>query len=54
VKEKKLPDLAETNPQFAATRAQLARLDASLNQNLCLNELVARELKKSGLAEAPR
>ena len=40
VKERKLPDLAETNPQYAATRAQLARLTAGLTRISCLSEIV--------------
>jgi peptidyl-prolyl cis-trans isomerase D len=47
VKERKLPDLAETNPQYAAMRAQLTQMTAFLSQRLCLAELVARELKQS-------
>jgi peptidyl-prolyl cis-trans isomerase D len=54
VKEKKLPDLAETNPQYAVTRAQLARLTAGFNQDFALNEIVASELKKSAPDAAPR
>jgi len=54
VKEKKLPDLAETNPQYALTRMQLARLDASYGGSLSLSDLVARELKRSGVAEDAR
>ena len=50
VKERKAPDLAETTPQYAAVRAQLARMNAGLGQNLTLNEMVARELKKIGTA----
>lgn len=47
VKEKKLPDMAETSPQYAATRAQLAQLEAGLDQSLALSEIVSRELKRS-------
>ncbi|MDD2762490.1 MAG: peptidyl-prolyl cis-trans isomerase [Opitutaceae bacterium] len=54
VKDRKLPDLTETNPQYAATRAQLARLDAGLSQGLYLRELVAQELKKSRPVDASR
>jgi peptidyl-prolyl cis-trans isomerase D len=54
VKERKLPDLAETSPQYAATRAQLAQLTASLSQSLTLNEMIARELKKIGSAADAR
>jgi peptidyl-prolyl cis-trans isomerase D len=54
VKEKKLPDLSETNPQYAVTRAQLARLTATFDQEFALNEIVASELKKSAPAAAPR
>lgn len=46
VKERKLPDLAETTLQYTTARAQLARMNASLSQSLALNEIVVRELKK--------
>ncbi len=46
VKERKEPDLSESSAQFAAMRAQIARLNASYGQNLALGEIVARELKK--------
>jgi len=54
VKERKLPDLAEANPQFAAMRAQLARMNAGLGQNLVLSEMVSRELKKLKVAAEER
>jgi hypothetical protein len=53
-KEKKRPDLTEINPQYVATRAQLAQLDARLVGGLCLSEIVARELKRSGVSETAR
>jgi peptidyl-prolyl cis-trans isomerase D len=46
VKERKLPDLAETTLQYTTARAQLARMNAGLGQSLALNEIVMRELKK--------
>jgi len=49
VKEKKLPDLSEANPQFALTRMQLARLDAMSTGGLSVSDMVAREMKKSGM-----
>ncbi|HUJ44183.1 MAG TPA: peptidyl-prolyl cis-trans isomerase [Opitutaceae bacterium] len=54
VKERKMPDLAGPNPQYAAMRAQLARMNAGLSQSLALNEMVARELKKIGSAADAR
>jgi len=44
---KKIPDLSESNPQYAATKTQLATSIASYNANHYLSELVAQELKKS-------
>jgi len=51
-RERKIPDLSEANPQFAATRAQLGQLESSLNEGAVLGEIVARELKKSAPAAA--
>jgi peptidyl-prolyl cis-trans isomerase D len=45
VKDKKLPDLSESSPLFAATQAQLARLTVSNDRSLFLSEIVAQELK---------
>jgi peptidyl-prolyl cis-trans isomerase D len=45
--DKKAPDLSEANPQFVATRAQLATYNARLGSSSYVTELVERELKKS-------
>jgi peptidyl-prolyl cis-trans isomerase D len=45
--DKRAPDLSEANPQFLATRAQLAGYAARLGGNAYLSELVDQELKKS-------
>lgn len=44
---KKFPDLSEANPQYAATKAQLATYSARINAKSYLAELVAQELKKT-------
>lgn len=51
VQEKKAPELAETNPQYAVTRRQLAQVGAAIGQGLYLGEVVERELKKGGSPE---
>jgi peptidyl-prolyl cis-trans isomerase D len=45
--DKVAPDLAETTPQFAAARTQLAMATGRVNATSYLNEIVAEELKKS-------
>jgi peptidyl-prolyl cis-trans isomerase D len=45
--DKKLPDFSEANPQYAATKAQLAAYSARLGTSSALSELVAQELKKT-------
>ena len=45
--DKKLPDLSETGPAYAAMRTQLAGLNARIGASSYLAELVAQELKKS-------
>ena len=45
--DKKLPNLTESNPQFAATRAQIAAATARIGAGSYLNQLIADELKKS-------
>ncbi|MBS0632994.1 MAG: peptidyl-prolyl cis-trans isomerase [Verrucomicrobia bacterium] len=47
VADKKLPDLSETNPQYVATREQLAEQNAQQAAGSYLNEVVQQELKKS-------
>jgi peptidyl-prolyl cis-trans isomerase D len=47
VADKKLPELTDSNPQYSATKAQLAAYSARLNANAYLSELVAQELKKT-------
>ncbi len=54
VKEKKVPDLSDANPQFALTRMQLARLDAMSTAGLSMSEMVGRELKQSGFSQDRR
>ena len=54
VKEKKLPDLTEANPLYAATRIQLAQLDATATANLTMSTLVRDEWKRSGLSQDQR
>jgi peptidyl-prolyl cis-trans isomerase D len=45
--DKKAPDLGESNPQYAATRAQLANYAARFGASAYLREMVEAELKKS-------
>jgi peptidyl-prolyl cis-trans isomerase D len=45
--DKKAPDLSEANPQFVATRAQLATYNSRLGSSSYVTELVERELKRS-------
>ncbi len=45
--EKVAPDLTETNPQFVATRLQIAGYTARLTAGAYISELVEQELKKS-------
>ena len=45
--EKVAPDLTETNPQFIATRLQIAGYTARLTAGAYISELVEQELKKS-------
>lgn len=45
--DKKIPDLNESNPQFAAARTQLAMASARIGASSYLNDVVAEELKKS-------
>ena len=45
--DKKLPELSETNPQYVAVKAQLARATGSSTGGAMLTELVDQELKKS-------
>ncbi len=54
VKEKKVPDLSEANPQYAITRMQLARLDAMSTAVVSIGDLVGRELKQSGIRDDGR
>lgn len=46
-KDRELPDTVPGSPLYSKTREQMASLTASLNQNLYLNEIVMRELKKA-------
>lgn len=45
--DKVAPDLTETNPQFIATRLQIAGYTARLTAGAYISELVEQELKKS-------
>ena len=45
--DKQAPDLSEVNPQFAATRAQIASYTARTSAGTYISELVEKELKKS-------
>lgn len=45
--DKKIPDLSEANPQYAATRAQLTGYTARLGSGAVIGELVEKELKRS-------
>ena len=45
--DKKAPDLTEANPQFVATRNQIASYTARQGAGAYIAELVAAELKKS-------
>jgi peptidyl-prolyl cis-trans isomerase D len=48
---RKEPSIDENSPEYAMARTQLARLSASLGQNVVLSALVERELGKSGAIE---
>lgn len=45
--DRKLPDLTENNPQFAAARSQIANATARASVGSYLGDLVTEELKKS-------
>ncbi len=45
--DKKAPDIAETNPQFAETRKQIASYNGRFGASAYISELVEQELKKS-------
>ncbi len=45
--DKKLPDLSESSPAYAAMRAQLAQLNGRIGASARLSALVAQELKRS-------
>jgi peptidyl-prolyl cis-trans isomerase D len=45
--DKQAPDLSEANPQFAATRAQIASYTARMSAGSYISDLVEKELKKS-------
>jgi peptidyl-prolyl cis-trans isomerase D len=47
VREKKIPSLAETTPDFASMQARLAQQSANLASGLLLGEIVAEELKRN-------
>jgi peptidyl-prolyl cis-trans isomerase D len=47
VKEKKLPDVSPANPEFAASRNQLATSMARFNADAYLEQIVTREMQKS-------
>ncbi|MEO7599021.1 MAG: peptidyl-prolyl cis-trans isomerase [Opitutus sp.] len=49
--DKKLPDLNESSPQFAAARTQIAMASARIGSNSYLNDLITGELKKSEPAQ---
>ncbi len=48
--DKKLPDLSDSNPALAETRARISQFTASRNANEYLQEMVSRELAKSAPA----
>jgi peptidyl-prolyl cis-trans isomerase D len=50
VKDKTLPEVAATSPEFESSRAQLASAMASFNSDAYLEEIVSQELKKSAPA----
>lgn len=52
VQEKKLPELNESNPQYAEVRQQLARFSAGATTNSIIDEMVEAELRKSAPADA--
>jgi peptidyl-prolyl cis-trans isomerase D len=45
--DKKVPDLSEANPQYAATRAQLSSYTARLGASAVISEMVEKELKRT-------
>lgn len=47
VVDKQVPDLSDTNPQYASTREQLASVNARIGASAYLSELVAAELKRT-------
>ncbi len=47
VADKQVPDLSESNAQYAATRAQLASVNSRIGASAYLSELVAAELKRT-------
>jgi peptidyl-prolyl cis-trans isomerase D len=47
IREKKNPDLAETNPQFSIMQAAIAQQSTNVASGLILHEIVAEELKKN-------
>lgn len=53
VAAKKLPDVAETSPQYAAMRTTLAPIAARDTLSASLTEIIAKERKKSGADEMP-
>jgi peptidyl-prolyl cis-trans isomerase D len=52
IREKKNPDLAETSPQFSTMQTAIAQQSTTVASGLILHEVVAEELKKSGLPAA--
>jgi peptidyl-prolyl cis-trans isomerase D len=50
---KKVPDLSEANPQFAATRGELAATTAQQTAAGALSDIISGEQKKSGSADLP-
>jgi len=47
IREKKNPDMAETNPRFSAMQATIAQQSTNVASSLILHEVVAEELKKN-------
>lgn len=45
--DKKAPNIAETNPQYAETRTQIASYNSRIGSSAYVSELVEKELKKS-------
>ena len=45
--DKKVPEVAETNPKFAETRTQIASYNSRLGASAYISELVEQEMKKS-------